>query len=51
MINNEQRIPQLDDFQDELDCYRQLNQMMKLPKQRVGEIIDIHSFPFRSLSA
>ena len=51
MINNEQRIPHLDDFQEELDCYRQLNQMMKLPKRRVREIIDFYSLPFRSLSA
>lgn len=41
MINNEQRIPYLDDFQEELDCYRQLNQLMKLPKQRVCELRDL----------
>ncbi len=35
MANNDQKIPYLNDFQQELDHYKQLNQMMKLPKQRV----------------
>jgi hypothetical protein len=36
IINNEQKIPYLNDFQQELDYYKQLNQIMKLPKQRVS---------------
>ncbi|CAF4026721.1 unnamed protein product [Rotaria sordida] len=35
MINNNQKIPFLDDFQRELDYYRRLNQLMKLPKQKL----------------
>lgn len=36
MTNNENnKIPYLNDFQQELDYYKQLNQMTKLPKQRV----------------
>ncbi|CAF5127159.1 unnamed protein product, partial [Rotaria sp. Silwood1] len=35
MTNNDQKIPYLNDFQQELDNYKQLNRMMKLPKQRV----------------
>jgi len=38
MINNDEKIPYLNDFQQELDYYKQLNQMMKLPKQRVDWI-------------
>ncbi|CAF3301520.1 unnamed protein product [Rotaria socialis] len=35
MAHNDQKIPYLNDFQQELDCYKQLNRIMKLPKQRV----------------
>ncbi|CAF3426437.1 unnamed protein product [Rotaria sp. Silwood1] len=35
MTNNDQKIPYLNDFQQELDNYKQLNRMMKLPKQRL----------------
>ena len=35
MTNNNQEIPFLDNFQRELEYYKQLNQLMKLPKQRV----------------
>ncbi|CAF2491172.1 unnamed protein product [Rotaria sp. Silwood2] len=35
MTNNNQKVPFLDDFQRELDYYRRLNQLMKLPKQRL----------------
>jgi hypothetical protein len=35
-MNNDDKIPYLNDFQQELDLYKQLNQMMKLPKHRVG---------------
>jgi hypothetical protein len=36
MTNTDQKVPYLNDFQQELDNYKQLNQMMKLPKQRVN---------------
>lgn len=39
MTTNDQKIPYLNDFQQELDCYKQLNRIMKLPKQRVNGII------------
>ncbi|CAF2414532.1 unnamed protein product [Rotaria sp. Silwood2] len=35
MTNNDKQIPYLNDFQQELDNYKQLNRMMKLPKQRL----------------
>ncbi|CAF0788477.1 unnamed protein product [Adineta ricciae] len=35
MSSNEKQTPYLHDFQQELDIYRQLNRMMKLPKQRL----------------
>jgi hypothetical protein len=42
-MNNDDKIPYLNDFQQELDLYKQLNQMMKLPKQRVGGFQILHS--------
>jgi hypothetical protein len=39
MTNNDKKVPYLNDFQQELDNYKQVNQMMKLPKQRVNSII------------
>lgn len=41
--NNDQMIPYLKDFQQELDIYKQLNRMMNLPKQRVSLIITNNS--------
>ncbi|CAF4710407.1 unnamed protein product [Rotaria sp. Silwood1] len=35
ITNNNKKIPFLDDFQRELDYYRRLNQLMKLPKQKL----------------
>ncbi|UJR23410.1 hypothetical protein I4U23_026417 [Adineta vaga] len=35
MSINDKQIPYLQDFQQELDNYRQLNRMMKLPKERL----------------
>ncbi|CAF3994386.1 unnamed protein product, partial [Adineta steineri] len=35
MTSNDKKLPYLNDFQQELDNYKQLNRMMKLPKQRV----------------
>ena len=36
ITNNDQPIPYLTDFQEELNNYRQLNLLMKLPKRRVS---------------
>ncbi len=44
--NQQQQIPFLDDFQRELDYYKQLNQLMKLPKQRVNYLFDWLNFYF-----
>ncbi|CAF3325592.1 unnamed protein product [Rotaria socialis] len=46
MTNNNKKIPFLDDFQRELDCYRRVNQFMKLPKQKLYLFESI----FRTLS-
>ena len=38
LIFNDETLPYLDDFQQELEYYRSWNQKMKLPKERVSQI-------------